>query len=392
MKFNEILRKLHNPKVKKKIISVLAFFVTIFIILIGWYYINWSQNKLNQINSTNNSNQLSIQNANENELYSFRNSFLKNSWFMLWNINALNSDSEWTWRNVLDFDVSEFEWDHFIFIHDQIETTWKCTDDQLFKWNMWLYVKWIRYDMWNLTIHHKQRLKFTELWDSWEMEVYHFKSYKDCDTDVINIYWYSNTENLIYNLKIDWKEYYEIDKKCDYNIINDKLRIVCPNKTISYKFDFSKNSFEPVIEDDFERSWDSQYFWTILLTWYAYVEEMKWYSNETYNYVYFKVLNTSSELIFDFIKEQEWNSFVQDWSVWIGCLSWDTIEYSAYAKNDQWEVDYLNWTIIKEDTDKLLNSDENNIMALKLGREKNILGMGAPQCYSHFYVKEVFGN
>ena len=143
-------------------------------------------------------------------------------------------------------------------------------------------------------------------------------------------------------------------------------------------------------ETVFQKSDGIGFFGTLTLTGYLDIKE--WICNEgdmcteTVDYASFVFEDTDSDLIYDFLGDSKENSFVRDNSIGIGCYEKDKNIIHSINLGDSGGVENI---ISGEDLNKLLNSDEDNLVKLKLTKLVPALGIGASECYSHFRLFEV---
>ena len=152
------------------------------------------------------------------------------------------------------------------------------------------------------------------------------------------------------------------------------------------------STFKFIEEDEtvFQKSGEFEFFGTLTLTGYLDIE--RWICNEgdmcteTVDYASFVFEDTDNDLIYDFLDSSKGNSFVGSNSVGIGCYEKDqNIIHSINLGNDG-KVENI---ISDKDLDKLIGSNKNNLVKLKLTKPAPASGMGAPECYSHFRLFEV---
>lgn len=109
-------------------------------------------------------------------------------------------------------------------------------------------------------------------------------------------------------------------------------------------------------------------------------------AGEKYYYVYFHIKQTKSDEFNKFVESLKENSFASDNAIGLGCVNDGIITYF----NSSDEFGDKEYKISQEDSDKILNSTENNPIKLKLERLVYNSGKGdAPYCYSHITKVEI---
>lgn len=104
-----------------------------------------------------------------------------------------------------------------------------------------------------------------------------------------------------------------------------------------------------------------------------------------YDYVFFNIVKSENAKVFEYIKSNVGNSFVQDGAIGMGCKVGDTISYSNAS--DAGSAEYV---INQADTQKILAATKDNPIRLSVERLKYTTGgSGAPTCYSHFATFKV---
>ncbi len=162
------------------------------------------------------------------------------------------------------------------------------------------------------------------------------------------------------------------------------------NTTIIFDQILSTFKFIEKEEVAFQKSGEFEFFGTLTLT--GYLDIKRWICNEgdmcseTVDYASFVFESTDNNLIYDFLGNSAGNSFIGNNSVGIGCYEKDKNIIHSMNLGDSGRVEN---TISGEDLNKLLNSDKDNPVKLKLTKPVPAPGMGAPECYSHFRLFEV---
>lgn len=121
------------------------------------------------------------------------------------------------------------------------------------------------------------------------------------------------------------------------------------------------------------------------VTGYAYIEEVDeaWCEEDClkYEYVFFKITDFGdSESLQKIIEEEQGNMFFGEGSVGLGCSDDGIITY--YNETGMGEVE--EYSLSQELSGKILASDSENQISLRLIKKEQLGGQGAPTCYSHF--------
>ncbi len=178
-------------------------------------------------------------------------------------------------------------------------------------------------------------------------------------------------------------------------IFDGKMTISFTDRCSVYEgkiFDQILSTFKFIEEDEtvFQKSDRIGFFGTLTLTGYLDIERWVCDENgmcsETVDYAFFVVKDTSSDLIYDFINDSKGNSFVGNNSIGIGCYNKDKNIIHSMNSGDSGTVENI---ISGEDLYKLLGSNKNNLVKLKLTKPTPPPGGGAPECYSHFRLFQV---
>ena len=210
-------------------------------------------------------------------------------------------------------------------------------------------------------------------------------------------------KNLEYPLFIinTFLEYYYYYDSCDhFSEENDCFKgaekkykeVLEEYKDKTGDFNQILSTFKFIEEDEiiFQKSGEFEFFGTLTLT--GYLDIKRWICNEgdmcteTVDYASFVFEDSSSDLIYDFLGDSKGNSFVGNNSVGIGCYEKDKDIIHSMNLGNSGRVENI---ISGEDLNKLLDSNKNNLVKLKLTKPAPAPGMGAPECYSHFRLFEV---
>ena len=98
-----------------------------------------------------------------------------------------------------------------------------------------------------------------------------------------------------------------------------------------------------------------------------------------YDVVHFHIIETNSENFKNYINSFYPEEYKGDRTFRLGCLVNGTIEYF----NSTDEIEFKDYVLNENISRKILNSNINNPITLKLEKYKLTGGSGAPVCYSH---------
>ena len=144
-------------------------------------------------------------------------------------------------------------------------------------------------------------------------------------------------------------------------------------------------------EEPFQRSAEGMFFGSLTLTGYLDIKtrvcEPDNMCGQTVEYASFIVTETDNDLIYDFIELSKGNSFIASNGVGLGCYQED--QNRIYSRNfgDIGGVDNI---VSGDDLEKLLSSDQDNLVRIQITKPILSAGSGAPDCYSHFREFKVF--
>ena len=109
-------------------------------------------------------------------------------------------------------------------------------------------------------------------------------------------------------------------------------------------------------------------------------------TDETFNYVYFNIVETKSSEFQKYIKMYGNNSFVGKNAIGLGCKIDNAIKY--YNSSDKLG-EFKYFELSKEDSKLIFNATKDKPVRLKLERLQYTSGTGAPACYSHITKVQV---
>lgn len=137
-------------------------------------------------------------------------------------------------------------------------------------------------------------------------------------------------------------------------------------------------------KSSFKSDEKGNFYGTVVVTGYTIVKsESESFCEENckkYSYVFFQILNTDNVALFDFLNENKGNSFVGDKQVGLGCLQNKNITY--FNASDK--IGMKEYTLSASLSKKIMESNKENPITIKLERQLFTSGSGAPACYSHF--------
>ena len=122
---------------------------------------------------------------------------------------------------------------------------------------------------------------------------------------------------------------------------------------------------------------------------YITIEKIENFDNEeTFNYVFFNVVDTKSNDFKTFLEGLSGNTFGGKDKIGLGCINNGKIYY--FNSSDGKELE--NYEIGETSSKKILDSTEGNPIKLRLTRLEYNGGTSAPICYSHITNVEVIGE
>lgn len=122
---------------------------------------------------------------------------------------------------------------------------------------------------------------------------------------------------------------------------------------------------------------------------YITIEKMENFDNEeTFDYVFFNVVDTKSNDFQAFLEGLSGNTFGGKDKIGLGCIDSKKIYYLNSSDGKELESYELSETSSK----KILDSTEGNPIKLRLTRLEYNGGTSAPICYSHITNVEVIGE
>lgn len=122
---------------------------------------------------------------------------------------------------------------------------------------------------------------------------------------------------------------------------------------------------------------------------YITIEKIENFDNEeTFNYVFFNVVDTKSNDFKTFLEGLSGNTFGGNNKIGLGCTDNEKIYY--FNSSDGKELE--SYEIGEKSSKKILDSTEENPIKLRLTRLEYNGGTSAPICYSHITNVEVIGE
>lgn len=122
---------------------------------------------------------------------------------------------------------------------------------------------------------------------------------------------------------------------------------------------------------------------------YITIEKIENFDNEeTFNYVFFNIVDTKSNDFKTFLEGLSGNTFGGNNKIGLGCIDNEKIYY--FNSSDGKELE--SYEIGETSSKKILDSKEENPIKLRLTRLEYNGGTSAPICYSHITNVEVIGE
>lgn len=143
-------------------------------------------------------------------------------------------------------------------------------------------------------------------------------------------------------------------------------------------------------QSSFQSDKQENFYGTLIVTGYPIVKiEAEPFCEKNckkYSYVFFQVLNTDSQVLSDFLRENKGNNFIDTNQLGIGCVQDEIITYF----NDSNKLGMKEYSVPVGLSKKILDSNKEKPVTIKLERLLFTGGSGAPACYSHFtYVSSL---
>lgn len=128
----------------------------------------------------------------------------------------------------------------------------------------------------------------------------------------------------------------------------------------------------------------STYYGNLQIKGYAEIEEMDMPFCEgdcgTFEYAFFKVLETTNPNLNQFLESFKGNSFVKGDAIGLGCIEDSILIRSAHS--DAKGVQSYSNTLAE--SKQILQSTNENPITLDIEKLNSTYGFGTPRCYSHF--------
>ena len=170
-----------------------------------------------------------------------------------------------------------------------------------------------------------------------------------------------------------------IKKKKKYDFGNNHVTNNTQNEIPPKEDNFGKN-------DTFNISTESG---SVDVLGYITIEKIENFDNEeTFDYVFFNVVDTKSNDFKTFLEGLSGNTFGGKDKIGLGCINNGKIYY--FNSSDGKELE--NYEIGETSSKKILDSTEGNPIKLRLTRLEYNGGTSAPICYSHITNVEVIGE
>ena len=170
-----------------------------------------------------------------------------------------------------------------------------------------------------------------------------------------------------------------IKNKKKYDFRNNQVTNSTQNEIPPKEDNFGKN-------DTFNISTESG---SVDVLGYITIEKIENFDNEeTFDYVFFNVVDTKSNDFKTFLEGLSGNTFGGKDKIGLGCINNGKIYY--FNSSDRKELE--NYEIGETSSKKILDSTEGNPIKLRLTRLEYNGGNSAPICYSHITNVEVIGE
>ena len=119
----------------------------------------------------------------------------------------------------------------------------------------------------------------------------------------------------------------------------------------------------------------------VTVTGYAYTEERTDSdTGEKFQYVLFKITESSSDNFMKYIESMKGNSYVSDKAIGLGCFKDGIISYNNVYDDDGGKG--ANYKLSSVDSIKIINSSSSNLIRLNLLKNKLITGGSGYNCSS----------
>lgn len=146
-----------------------------------------------------------------------------------------------------------------------------------------------------------------------------------------------------------------------------------------------KNTLSSKRHFTYNKNW--YYHWKLKIKWYietttkkeAFCQE----NCKNYTYLFFNVLETNNQNLYNFLEENNWSYFIKKDKIWIWCLK-ENNKITYYNESDKnWLKEY---EISNNLSKKIINSNENSPIIISLNMPILSLWSWAPTCYSYFKI------
>lgn len=128
-----------------------------------------------------------------------------------------------------------------------------------------------------------------------------------------------------------------------------------------------------------------------IVTGYAYTEERTDSdTGEKFQYVLFKITESSSDNFMKYIESMKGNSYVSDKAIGLGCLKDGIISYNNASNDNSGKGE--NYTLSSVDSIKIINSSSSNLIKLDLLKNKLTTGSSGYNCSSLITRISVINN
>lgn len=125
---------------------------------------------------------------------------------------------------------------------------------------------------------------------------------------------------------------------------------------------------------------------SLTLTGYLEIKSVQDFDGKSSDYAFFIITKTNNNLIYDYLREEEGNSFVGNNSIGLGCYQ---KESNRIFSTNYGDIGVAENVISGNEYQKLITSTQTNLIQLDLTKPIFNGGGGAPTCYSHFRDFEI---
>lgn len=133
-------------------------------------------------------------------------------------------------------------------------------------------------------------------------------------------------------------------------------------------------------ESTFHKS-NGEFQGTLKLSGYIEIKQLSGFDNESRDYAFFRVTDSSDDLIYEYLLQNRGNSYVNEDSIGLGCYERDSQRIVSTNSSASGTTESI---ISGDDLQRLLASSPANPITIQVTKPVPPVGSGAPVCYSHF--------